>query len=84
MKLETPLGEPRTEVIGGHKVTATRSKKIFQLFKWKGSERLIKPDPNAPCIIDESIEQGLNGELTGFRGICKRCRREVEVKISPE
>lgn len=83
MRIETPLGEERIEVIEGHHIIATRSKKVFQLFRWKGEEKLIKPDPHAPCLIDETIKQRLKLRRTGgCQGLCDKCRRQVKVEIS--
>ena len=80
--METPLGHPRTEKIGGLIVTAIRSRRIFQLIRWKGMVTLKQPDPTAPCLIDDKIESSLKeGFIGGCQGLCGRCRREIKVDI---
>ncbi|HSX48635.1 MAG TPA: hypothetical protein VLE44_00050 [Candidatus Saccharimonadales bacterium] len=72
-----PLGEEKTAIGPDYStIKAIKSRKIYQSFKRGDQIIVVKPDPTAPCLVDEFV----NNDLTGRRGICYRCIRLVKAE----
>lgn len=80
---EHPLGQVRVQEVDGSLIEASKSRKIYQVHKWKGKITVLKFDQTAPCAIDEFVNSDRNG-YCGTRRRCTNCSRLVRVSSRPK
>ena len=70
-----PLGQEKVATVENKKITARKSKKIYEIFRWKGKTKQMKCAVEKPCSIDEFVAS----TYTGHKGICENCRRLTKI-----